>query len=153
MDRFTWLVIGGVVGLVVVGLAAATFVRGREAPPDLNTPAGVVLAYALAEQRGDPQTAWDLLAPTAQARTDHDRFLARAGNRGAAEREYLTTEDQRIDADGASVVLVHTYAGSGGLFGSGSYANRSTVRLTRQGASWQIVVPPDDYLFTTPAKP
>ena len=52
MDRFTWTVVGGVVGLVVIGLAAATFARGREAPPDLTTPAGVVLAYALAEQRG-----------------------------------------------------------------------------------------------------
>src|SRR5258708_5733168 len=97
MDRFTWIVVGGVVSLVVVGLAVATFLRGREAPPDLNTPAGVVLAYALAERRGDPQTAWDLLAPAAQARTDHDRFLARAGRVGGGEREYLTTEDERID--------------------------------------------------------
>ena len=83
MDRFTWIVVGGVLGLVVVGLSAATFLRGREAPPDLNTPAGVVLAYALAERRGDPQTAWDLLAPSAQARIDHDRFLARAGSTGS----------------------------------------------------------------------
>jgi hypothetical protein len=148
MDRFTWIVSGGVVGLVVVGLAVAIFLRGREAPPDLNTPAGVVLAYALAERRGDPQTAWDLLAPSAQARTDHDRFLARAGNVGGGEREYLTTEDERIDADGASVVLVQTSTGSGGLFGSSSYASRSTVRLTRQGTDWRIVVPPDDYLLT-----
>jgi hypothetical protein len=150
MDRLTWIVVGGVVGLVVVGLAAAAFGRGREAPPDLHTPGGVVLAYALAEQRGDPQTAWDLLAPSAQARADHDRFLARAGSHGSGgDREYLTTEDERIDADGASVVLVQTYAGSGGFFGSNSYASRSTVRLTRQGSDWRIVVPPDDYLLSS----
>src|SRR3979490_2287307 len=131
MDRLTWIVVGGVVGLVVVGLAAAAFGRGREAPPDLHTPGGVVLAYALAERRGDPQTAWDLLAPSAQARTDHDRFLARAGRVGGRDREYLTTEDERLDADGASVVLVQTTTGSGGLFGSHSYASRSTARLTR----------------------
>jgi hypothetical protein len=150
MDRFTWIVVGSVVGLVVIGLAAAALLRGREAPPDLNTPAGVVLAYALAEQRGDPQTAWDLLATSVQARTDHNRFLARAGSRGGGDREYLTTEDERIDTDGASVVLVRTYTGSGAVFGSSSYANRTTVRLTRQGADWRIVVPPDDYLISGP---
>jgi hypothetical protein len=150
MDRLTWAVVGGVLGLVVIGLAAAAFLRGHEAPPDLNTPAGVVLAYALAEQRADSQAAWDLLATSAQARTDHDRFLARVGTRNEAEREFLTTEDQRVDADGASVVLVQTTTGSGGLFGSGTYANRATVRLTRQGAAWRIVVPHDDYLFTRP---
>jgi hypothetical protein len=149
MDRLTWIVVGGVVGLVVVGLAAAAFVHGREAPPDLHTPAGVVLAYVLAEQRGDPQAAWDLLAASAQARADHDRFLARAGSRGSGAREYLTTEDERVDVDGASVVLVQTHAGSGGLFGSSSSASRSTVRLTRQGADWRIVVPPDDYLLSS----
>jgi len=150
MDRFTWIVVGGVVGLVVVGLTAATLLRGREVPPDLNTPSGVVLAYALAEQRGDPQAAWELLATSAQTRADHDRFLARAGSggSGAGEREYLTTEDARVDADGASVVLVRTNAGSGGLFGNSSYVNRTTVRLTRQGADWRIVVPPDDYLLS-----
>jgi hypothetical protein len=147
MDRFTWIVVGGVVGLVVVGLAAATFVRGRQSPPDLHTPAGVVLAYALAEERGDAQTAWDLLASSAQARADHDRFLARASRTGSGQREYLTVEDERIDADGASVVLVRTQANSGGLFSNTSYANRTTVRLTRQGSEWRIVVPPDDYLL------
>src|SRR5258708_28469859 len=134
MDRFTWIVASGVVGLVVVGLAVAAFLRGREAPPDLNTPAGVVLAYALAERHGDPQAAWDLLAVSAQARTDHDRFLARASSPGEGDREYLSTDDERIDADGASVVLVQTSTGSGGLFGSRRYTNRWTVRLARQGA-------------------
>ena len=148
MDRVTWIVVGGVIGLVVIGLAAATLLRGHETPPDLHTPGGVVLAYALAEQRGDAQTAWDLLAPAAQARADHDRFLARAGSRGGSDREYLTTEDERVDADGASVVLVRTGTGSGDLFGSNSYANRTTVRLARQGADWRITVPPDDYLLS-----
>ncbi|MGI9147736.1 MAG: hypothetical protein ACR2IK_14485 [Chloroflexota bacterium] len=153
MDRLTWIVAGGVISLVAIGLAAATFLRGHEAPPDLNTPSGVVLAYALAEQRGDPQIAWDLLAASAQRQADRDRFLARAGRVGGSggDREYLTTEDERIDADGASVVLVHTVAGSGGFFGSSSYANRSTVRLVRQGVNWRIVVPPDDYLLSVPA--
>lgn len=150
MDRITWIVVGGVVGLVVIGLVAAAMLRGHEAVPDLNTPAGVVLAYALAEQGGDPQTAWDLLAASVQARADHDRFLARAADRGGNnDAAYLSTEDERLDANGASVVLVQTYPGSGGLFGSRSYSSRSTVRLTRQSAEWRIIVPPDDYLLVT----
>jgi hypothetical protein len=151
MDRFTWIVVSGVVGLVIIGLAAATFVRGREAPPDLTTPAGVVLAYALAEQRGDPQAAWDLLAPSAQARTDHDRFVARGASGDV--REYLSTENERRVVADASVVLVRTHANSGGLLGGESYTSRTTVLLTRQGADWRISVPPDDYRFINLAKP
>ena len=144
MDRFTWAIVGGVLGLVVVGVVAASLVRGREAPPDLNTPSGVVLAYALAEERGDGQAAWDLLAPSTQARADRDRFLARFGEHNAS-REFLSTESETITGDGASVVLVRTYTSSGGLFDSGSYANRDTVRLARESAGWRITVPPDDY--------
>src|SRR6185503_14471709 len=143
---FTWAVVGGVLALVVGGLVAAMLVRGRERPPDLNTPSGVVLAYALAEQRGDAQAAWDLLATSAQARGDRDRFIAGAANNGSSVREYLTTDDERLDGDNAaSVVLVKTYPPSGGLFSSGSsYSSRNFVRLARQGQSWRITVPPDE---------
>ena len=150
MDRFTWAVVGGVLALVVGGLVAATLVRGRERPPDLSTPSGVVLAYALAEQRGDGQTAWDLLATSAQARGDRDRFIAGATNNSNSGREYLTTEDERVEGDtAASVVLVRTYPASGGLFGSSGFSNRNTVRLVREGQAWRISVPPDDYLLNS----
>lgn len=154
MDRLTSLVVASVLGLVVLALAAAAFFRGREATPDLTTPAGVVLAYALAEQRQDPQPAWDLLATSAQARFDHDRFLALAGSRGnersSSTREYFTTENEHVTADAATVVLVHTYVGSVGFFGSRTYSNTNTVSLTRQGADWRITIPPsDDYLLIT----
>src|SRR5882672_1771508 len=125
MDRFTLAVVGGVLGLVVAGLVAAAILRGNTAEPDVSTPAGVVVAYALAEQRGDGQAAWDLLATSVQARTNRDQFLARLGIRAGGDREYLTTEDVKIEADGASVVLVRTYPASSGLFGRNSYANRS----------------------------
>jgi hypothetical protein len=146
MDRFTWAVVGGVLGLVVVGVVAASIVRGRETPPDLNTPSGVVLAYALAEQRGDGQAAWDLLAPSVQARADRERFLARFGERGS-DRAFLSTESETTTGDTASVALVRTYPSSGGIFGSTSYSNRNTVRLVREPEGWRITVPPDDYLL------
>jgi hypothetical protein len=143
MDRLTVAVVGGVVALVVVGLAVAGFSRGREVPPDLGTPSGVVLAYALAEGRGDGQTAWDLLAPSAQARGDRDRFLARVGS--GQSNAYFSTQDEQVDGDSASVTLLTTYPGSGGLFGGGSSNTRTTVRLARQPDGWRITVPPDGY--------
>jgi hypothetical protein len=146
MDRFTLAVVGGVLLLIAAGLGAAAWARGSTQPPDLSTPSGIVLAYAQAERRGDPRTAWDLLAPSEQARLDHDRFLARTAD-GTAESVYLTTQDERLDADGASVVLVRTYVDTApGLFGGhGSYSTRTTVRLVRSGQDWRISVPPDVY--------
>jgi len=146
MDRSTLAVVGGVVGLVLAGLVAAAIVRGHAAQPDLSTPSGVVLAYAYAAERGDGQAAWDLLAAPVQARSNRDQFLARVGNRGS-DREYVTTEDERIDADGASVVLVRTYPGSGSLFAGSGYSNRNTVRLAQETAGWRITVPPDPYVL------
>jgi hypothetical protein len=154
MDRFTLAVVGGVLVLVTAGLIAAASVRTHTAsPPDLTTPSGVALAYALAEQRGDAQTAWDLLATSTQQRGDRERFLARAGS-SEPDNTFITTEDERLDGDGASVVLVRTYAGTGGIFGRTSNTNRTTVRLIRETNNWRITVPPDDYLLlVTPARP
>src|SRR6266852_5952787 len=137
MDRFTVAVVGGVIGLVVAGLVAAAVLRGHAPQPDLSTPSGIVLAYGLAEQRGDGQAAWELLATSVQARNSRDQFLVRLSGRGS-EAEYLTTEGERIDADGASVVMVRTYPSSGGLFGSSGYTNRATVRLLREASGWRI---------------
>jgi hypothetical protein len=146
MDRFTTSIVVGVLLLVGVGLGASFVLRDRQQPPDLSRPSGVVLAYALAEQRGDPATAWDLLAPSAQARTTRDQFLARAGSDGS-DRAYLTTEDIATESDTARVALLRTYPASGGLFGSNSYTQRSVVVLGREPDGWRITVPPDDYLL------
>lgn len=137
--------------LVVSGLVVATVLRGRETPLDLNTPAGVVLAFAKAEQRGDGEAAWALLATSVQERNDREHFLARFGNTGR-DREYLSIEDGQGTSDTYTVVLVRTYSGSGGLFGSSSYSSRNTVRLIREAVGWRITVPPDDYLLQ-PKKP
>jgi len=146
MDKFTTSVVAGVLLLVVVGLGAAAVLRDRQQTPDLSQPSGVVLAYALAEQRGDPATAWGLLASTAQARTTRDQFLARAGSSGT-DRAYLSTEDIATEGDTARVALVRTYPASGGLFGSSSYTQRSIVVLQREPGGWRITVPPDDYIL------
>lgn len=151
VDKFTIAIAGGVVVLVAVGLVSAAVLRGQSAPPDLSTPAGVVLAYALAEQRGDAVSAWNLLAASTQARADRDRFIARAT--APRSNAYLTTEDVQVTGDEASVVLVSTYRGSGSIFGDGGNTSRMTVRLVREPAGWRITVPPDDYLLISIAKP
>ena len=150
MDRFTFAVVGGVLALVAAGLLTAASLRGQVgSAPDLNTPAGVALAYAAAEQRGDAQAAWDLLATSAQQRGDRERFLARAGH-SQPDNAYLSTDEERVDGDTASVTLVETYPGSGGLLGRATYTNRVTIRLARESAGWRITVPPDDFLLIGP---
>jgi hypothetical protein len=148
MDRLTWPIVGGVLALVAVGLIAAAVTRDHAPPPDLSTPSGVVVAYAAAEQRGDGSAAWSLLARTAQARGDRDHFVAGAStSRGTA---YVTTENERIEGNSASVVLVRTETASGGLFDRGSYTTRNTVILVREDGNWRLSVPPDEYLLFRP---
>ena len=145
MDRLTWAVVGGVLSLVAAGLVLAAIARDQtQAPPDLSTPSGVVVAYALAEQRGDASAAWSLLASTAQARGDRDHFVAGASS-GREERASVTTENERVDGESASVVLVRTETASRSLFGPGSYSYRNTVTLVREDGRWRISVPPDEY--------
>jgi hypothetical protein len=146
MDRLTWTIVGGVLSLVAAGLILASVARDQAPPPDLSTPSGVVVAYALAEQRGDGSAAWNLLASTAQARGDRDHFVAGASGR-ADERASLTTENERVDGDSATVVVVRTETASRGLLGSGSSSYRNTVALVREDGHWRISVPPDEYLL------
>jgi len=62
VDRFTWAVAGGVIAICVVALASVLATRAGQQPPDLSTPDGVAVAYALAVQNQDPDRAWGLLA-------------------------------------------------------------------------------------------
>lgn len=146
MDKLTIGVAAGVLVLVAAGLATASVLRAHSAPPDLTTPHGVVLAYAAAEDRADGVAAWNLLAMATQTRTDRDEYLARVGRsmpRGTGE--YVTTEDEQITGNEASVVLVRAYPGSGSIFGSQANASRATVRMIHEPDGWRITVPPDEY--------
>ena len=148
MDRFTCTLAAGVLVLVIGGLATAAWLRGHASAPELTTPGGVVLAYAEAEQRGDGTAAWNLLDAAVQARNDRDTFVARTPRE---EDAYLAVEDEHVDADTATVVLVRMAPGSGGVF-ERTYASHTPVRLRRTGSDWRIVVPPDSYRLTPLAK-
>ena len=149
MTRFTWAIVGGVVGLVALAMVLAFLSPTRDPTPDLSTPDGVTLAYALAVQRGDLDRAWDLLAESAKAQTTKDRYIARIeGFRSGYQRARLSVEDVRAESDTARVDLVRTYPSSGGLLGlgsGGSYSNRNTVRLVRESGQWRITTPPDPF--------
>lgn len=132
-----------------MALALAVVMPSRQPTPDLNTPDGITLAYALDVQRGDLDQAWDLLAASVKAQLTRERFLTRVeATRSSYQRARLSIEDIRIEGDTARVDLVRTYPSSGGPFGlsSGSYSNRSTVRLVRENAQWRIATPPDPYV-------
>ena len=156
MDRFTWFLVGGILGLVGLGLAVALTVRVTDTPPDLATPAGVTLAYAQALERGEPERAWDLLATSTQAGARRDEFLLRASTRGRVDdRARLTAEGERIEGDTASVTLARTFPSSGDFLGlnSRTFTNRESVKLVREAGSWRLTVPPDAYLLLRTVKP
>jgi hypothetical protein len=147
MDRFTRLFVGGVLALVGAGLVTAVAVRGRDTPPDLTTPGGVVLAYALALQNDQPQAAWDLLATPVQDRNDRDLFIAHA--RIDDDAALSTDNVQVTNGSSATVVLLRRHPAAGLFGGYDGYTNRDTVVLVREADNWRISVPPDPWLVNT----
>ncbi len=154
MDRFTWGIVVGVVALVAVGIGAVAVTRGREAPPDLATPSGVALAFELAVDRGDVDTAWNMLAPSVQARTSRDYFLQHATNfqnlRG--ERQRIAVENAQVEGDTARVDVVRVAPETGGLFNFGGYGFRATTRLARVDGAWRVTIPSYPYLLPDEAR-
>ena len=155
MTRFTWGIVVGVLALVALSVGVAAVANSRQTPPDLSTPEGVVLAYALALQSGDIDRAWDLLAESARAQTTREAFISRAsGLRGGYERARLAVENVQVEGDVARVELVRRYEGADGPLGvfGGAYTNRNTVRLARESSEWRIVTPPDPFVLQGPPR-
>ena len=153
MDRFTWAVVAGVVGLAIVALVSVTLIPAAQPPPDLSTPDGVVRAYVLALQNKQPDQAWDLLAPEALAgpgprgRMDRDNFRQQVLN---AQRErnsrvrLLQTVVLQTVPETARVETEVVTGGSSpwGIFG-GSLTHPATFSLRREGDTWRITSTPD----------
>jgi hypothetical protein len=151
VTRFTWAIVAGVLVLVVGSLGLAVGLQSREQAPNLGTPEGVTLAYALALQNGDTDIAWGLLAESTRAQTSRERFAARASGFRYGDRSRLTVEDVHVDGDSARVDLVRTFTSRGGfLFASSPGSSHSTVRLTREPAGWRISTPPEPFLVFGP---
>lgn len=153
MDRFTWGIVIGVVALVAVGIGAVVATRDRQAPPDLTTPGGVALAFELALDRGDADTAWALLSPATQANTTRDRFIQRATNARGPQpgRQRIAIDAVQVDGDTARVDVVRVFPESANLFNFGSgYSIRSTARLALVDGAWRITVPSEPYLLPDP---
>jgi hypothetical protein len=141
-----------VLAVVAVGISVAVIVGRMQPAPDLNTPEGVTLAYELAIQRGEPDTAWNLLSSEAQAATTRQEFLARAAglaNRGDVR---LAVENVRTDGQTTHLDVTRTMPTSGFLgLGAGSLTIRNSVTLVRESDAWRISVPSEPFVIMQPA--
>ena len=153
MDRWTWGLVAGVIGICFVALAAAIVTRASPGPPDLATPEGVATAYILAIQNREPGQACDLLAsPEAAAgpfpgprgeTITRETFRQQVLNQPRPTNRRLRLIGSTISGDTAKVEIEITY-GSGRFLGGSPSANAQTrtFELKRQGASWRITAAP-----------
>lgn len=148
LDRFTWAVGIGALILIVVGIVVAVVVGRSQPPPDLSTPGGVTLAYELAIQRGEADSAWKLLSSTAQASVSEQQYLARAAGIGRQPDARFSIENVRVVGDRAYLDLVRVIPSGGMLgLGAGTFTVRDPVTLDREGGQWRITVPPEPFLI------
>ena len=152
VDRLTLGIAVTVLVLVAVGIGVAAMVGRVQPAPNLSTPEGVTLAYELAIQRGEPDTAWDLLSSQAQAATTRQEFLARASGLSRRGDARLSVENVRIDGDTTHLDVARTIPTSGFLgFGAGSFTTRSPVTLVRERGEWRVSVPSEPFVIMQPA--
>jgi hypothetical protein len=158
LDRLTLAIAAGAVVLVLVGIVVVMVKQRQEAPPDLATPSGVALAYVQALQKGEPERAWDLLAPAVQRQTSREQFLLNASQRGSRESQaHVSVENLRLTDPTAHMDVVWTFPPSVGFFGindGSSYTQRDAVTAELEPDGWRLLVPPQSYLvalrFPTP---
>ena len=147
-DRFTWLLAGGVLVLVLVALGGVVLLGRRQAPPDLSQPDGVVRAYVDALESGRADQAWELLATPARADVSREEFLRRAAMLAQRPPSRVAIERITMEGDVARVEVGRTIA-AGGPFSPLIPPEHMTVRLVREQGAWRIEVPPDPFLISS----
>jgi len=152
VDRLTWAVALTAVVLVVVGVTVAAVVGRGEPAINLSSPGGVTLAFELAIQNGEGDVAWLLLAPSAQAGTTRQEFLARAASINRGPNARFSVDNVRTSGDTAHLDLVRIIP-TGGLvgLGAGTFTVREPVTLERVDGEWRLTVPPEPYLIMRPS--
>jgi hypothetical protein len=155
MDRPTWALIIGVLGIAILALGAATLSRNGQAPPDLTTPEGVVTAYILAVQNKEPDKAWELLAspvaltgpfPGSGGRVDtltQENFRQQVLNSQRSGNRRLRILNTTVTESTARVDVETTYVNDDPFqFGSRGTPQTRAFELKRADAGWRITAAP-----------
>jgi hypothetical protein len=147
LDKFTWVVIGVVVLLLVAAVVTvnATGGIGVQAQEYMaqDTPEAPVYNAFLALQRGDLTKAREQYSQEVLAQFGKDGYDPLAG------RSTSTSSSQRLriikselvadDPDRALVTFEQDTYNQGGLFGSGStWSREGTVEVVREEGGWKI---------------
>ena len=146
IDKFTWVVIGVVLALLVGAIVTLSLAGGRE--PDTSTyldedsPAAAVHNAYMAFLQNDPTRARtyysaDVLADADEDDSFENRFSTYYGSTRNQRLRILDVE-MREDGSALATVAIDRYT-SGGLFDSGStWTQRQTVPLVREDGQWKI---------------
>ena len=147
-DRFLLGIVAGAVLLIVASVIVVLFVRQLPppAPPDPNSPTGVVQAYIEAIRAGDLDRARGYL--TAEART---ASLTRSWPSYPPTNDdnvRIVVEPVREDATTAEVrITVSRYYSRPGPFSARSSHNDYTARLVREDGAWRMNPALEPYVF------
>jgi hypothetical protein len=153
MDRFTWLLAGGVAALCIVALALVALARATQPAPDASSPEGVVSAYLLALQNRDPDRAWDLLASPQALVTPFPTPRSEQPTREAFRQQVLNqprSSDRRVrvvgttQSDNTARVEVEIIYGASGpfTFGSPRPGQTRVFELVQRNGAWAITASP-----------
>lgn len=147
LDKFTWVVIGVVLLLVIAAVVTVNVTGGEGVQvqeymaPD--TPEAPVFNAFLALQRGDLTTARAQYSQEVLAsftKDGYDQLAGRSSSSNSSQRLRITqSEIVADDADLALVSFVIDTYGQGGLFGSGSTWSRDgVIEVVHEDNGWKI---------------
>lgn len=148
LDKFTWIVIGVVVALLVVAVVTVNMTGGiglqvQEYLPQ-DTPEAPVYNAFLALQRGDLTKAREQYSQEILDGFDkdpsYDPLAGRASSTSTSQRLRITRiEPVPDDPDRALVSFVQDTYNQGGPFGSGNtWSQEGTVEVVREEDGWKI---------------
>ncbi len=147
IDKFTWIVIGVVLLLVVAAIFTVNSTAGQnDAPASYradDSPSTPVYNAIVAVQLGDvararaefTQETLDAIEkngydPIANAANSY------ANNSSSQRTRILDVSD--VIGDEASVTIAEDNFGGGGLFGRSTYTNQRIIRVVRENGQWKI---------------
>jgi hypothetical protein len=149
-DRFLLAIVAGTILLVLVSIVVVFFFgRTRtSAPPDPNSPAGVVHGYVEAVRAGEMERARGYLTRTARAEAEaRDRQSTYRPSRDDNVRIVVEPVTQTETAAEVKVTISRFYARSD-PFSSSTSHDDTTVRLIREDGAWRISQPIEPYTFS-----